>query len=248
MPRGGRLSIRTSNRGLTAADLVQHPQVAPGEYVLIEVRDTGKGMSPEVLGRIFEPFFTTKGTDGNAGTGLGLSMVSEFAEQASGVVSVDSDVGVGTTFRLYLPRFTEVGAGAAEPPQALAEVADRHETVLVVEDNAALRRITIRQLGHLGYRAFEADDAATALELLAEEKVDLLFTDVVLAGEVDGIELARTALARWPALKVILTSGFAGDRLDNEAGDLRLLTKPYRAADFAKLLREVLDSSVVKFA
>jgi PAS domain S-box-containing protein len=247
MPRGGKLAIRTSNYRLTAEDLAQHPQARPGEYVLIEVRDTGKGMSPEVLGRIFEPFFTTKGTaEGSAGTGLGLSMVSEFAGQASGVISVDSDVGVGTTFRLCLPRFTAVIEAAAEPPQALAEVASRHETVLAVEDNAALRRITIRQLAQLGYRVLEADNAAAALKLLAEEPVDLLFTDVVLTGEVNGIELARIALARWPALKVILTSGFAGGMPDDEAGDLRLLAKPYRAADLARLLREVLDEGVAK--
>jgi PAS domain S-box-containing protein len=246
MPRGGRLSIRTGNHRLTAEDLAQHPQAAPGEYVLIEVRDTGKGMSPEVLERIFEPFFTTKGTDGSAGTGLGLSMVSEFAGQASGVISVDSDVGVGTTFRLCLPRFAEIIEAAAEPPQGLAEIAGRHETVLAVEDNAALRRITIRQLAHLGYRALEADGATAALKLLAEEKVDLLFTDVVMTGDVNGIELARIALARWPALKVILTSGFAGGMPDAEASDLRLLAKPYRVTDLARLLREVLGSGIAK--
>jgi len=172
-------------------------------------------------------------------------MVSEFAQQASGVISVDSDVGVGTTFRLCLPRFTEEVEGAAEP-QALAEVAGRHETVLAVEDNAALRRVTIRQLRHLGYRALEADNAAVALKLLADEKIDVLFTDVVLTGEMNGLELARTALARWPALKVVLTSGFAGEIPDNEVGDLRLLAKPYRVADLGRTLREVLDSSVAK--
>jgi PAS domain S-box-containing protein len=245
MPRGGRLTICTSNYCLTAEDIAQHPQATPGEYVLIEVRDTGKGILPEVMSRIFEPFFTTKGASGSTGTGLGLSMVSEFTQRASGVISVDSDVGVGTTFRLCLPRFTGDVEGATEPP-ALAEVTGGHETVLAVEDNTALRRITVRQLSRLGYRALEADNATAALKLLADEKIDLLFTDVVMTGEVNGLELARIALARWPALKVVLTSGFGGDRPENEAGDLRLLAKPYRAADFARLLREVLDNRVAK--
>jgi len=241
MPRGGKLIIGISNRRLTAEDLAQYPQAAPGEYVLIEVRDTGKGVSPEVLSRIFEPFFTTKGASGSAG--LGLSMVSEFVQRTGGVISADSDVGVGTTFRLCLPRFTEDVEAAAEPP-ALVEVAGHKETVLAVEDNAALRRVTIRQLRRLGYRALEADNAAAALKLLDDEKIDLLFADVVMAGEINGLELARIALARWPALKVVLTSGFTGDPLITEAGDLPLLAKPYRGADLSRVLHEVLEGSV----
>ena len=245
MPRGGRLTIATSNHPLTAEDLAQYPQAAPGEYVLIEVRDTGKGISPEILSRIFEPFFTTKGDGVGAGTGLGLSMVSEFAQRASGVISVDSDVGVGTTFRLLLPRLKEDVEGAPEP-QAITKVANGHETVLAVEDNAAMRRVTVHQLAQLGYRALEADNAAAALKLLTDEKIDVLFTDVVLTGEMNGLELARAALARWPALKVVLTSGFAGEIPDNEVGDLRLLAKPYRAADLGRTLRDALDGSVAK--
>ena len=243
MPRGGKLSISTSNHNMTAEDLAQHPEAEPGEYVLIEVRDTGKGMSPEVLSRIFEPFFTTKGTSESAGTGLGLSMVSEFTQQASGVISVDSDIGVGTTFRLCLPRFVEQAATVAEPPK-VAEVECGYETILVVEDNEALRRVAMLQLDHLGYRALEADNAAAALALLADEKVDLLLTDVVMAGEVNGLEPARLALGRWPTLKVILTSGFAGARPDDETRDLRLLAKPYRLADLARILRETLKGSL----
>jgi PAS domain S-box-containing protein len=245
MPRGGRLTIGTSNRRLTAEDLARHNQAAPGEYVLIEVRDTGKGISPEVLSRIFEPFFTTKGTGGSAGTGLGLSMVSEFVQQASGVISVDSDVGVGTTFRLWLPRFAGEVERPAEP-QAQAAVADGGKTVLAVEDNAALRRVTVRQLRHLGYHALEADNAAAALKLLADEKIDLLFTDVVMSGEVNGLELARIALARWPGLKVVLTSGFAGDGPDSEATDLPLLVKPFLVADLGRILREALSGGDAK--
>jgi len=244
MPRGGKLTIATSNHALTAEELAQHPQAAQGEYVLIEVRDTGKGILPEVLSRIFEPFFTTKGEGGSVGTGLGLSMVSEFAQQASGFISVDSDVGVGTTFRLYLPRFTEDVEGAVEP-KVLAEVGGR-EAVLAVEDNAAMRRVTIRQLTHLGYHVLEAANAAAALKLLADEKVDVMFTDVVMTGEMNGLELARIALARWPTLKVVLTSGFAGDMPDSEVSDLRLLAKPYRVADLARILRDVLDGGTAK--
>lgn len=126
------------------------------------------------------------------------------------------------------------------------QVAGGHETVLAVEDDTALRRVTVRGLGHLGYHALEADNAAAALKLLAEKKVDLLFTDVVMPGDVNGLELARIALARWPALKVVLTSGFVGDGLAGEAGDLRLLAKPYGMADLARILREALDGSVAK--
>src|SRR5262249_1862743 len=153
-------------------------------YILIEVSDTGTGIAPDIVGRIFEPFFSTK--EEGKGTGLGLSMLFGFVKQSRGHVSVYSELGVGTTFRLYLPAApgTVVEAKPAAAPARAAE----GETVLVVEDNAAMRRIALRQIAALGYRALEAASAAQALEILAREPVDLLFTDVVMAGG-SGIDL-----------------------------------------------------------
>ena len=144
-------------------------------------------------------------------------------------------------------RLRGISVEAAAEPHARAEVAGGHETVLTVDDNAAMRRVNSLQHDHLGYRALEADNAASALKLLANEKIDLLLTDVVMTGEVNGLELARLALMRWPALKVVLTSGgFASTKPEDEVGEFRLLAKPYRVADLARVLRETLDSNVAK--
>jgi CheY-like chemotaxis protein len=172
-------------------------------------------------------------------------MVFGFIKQSGGHVNVYSEPGVGTTFRLYLPRALAVEEAAAKDARAEPAVPGVGETVLAVEDNPQLRRVVMRQLRQLGYRPIEADSAATALDILMHEKIDLLFTDVVMPGPLNGIALARQAIARWPALKVVLTSGFPGTKLDDELGPLgdaaRLLSKPYRAADLAHLLRETLD-------
>ena len=241
MPKGGRLTISTANRELDEDYAAQHPEVMPGEFTMIEVSDTGTGMPPQVLSRIFEPFFTTK--EQGKGTGLGLSMVFGFMKQSGGHINVYSEPGVGTTFRLYLPRAGQ--SGDAETRAAVEEeVALGHgETVLVVEDNAALRRIAVRQVCELGDRALEAENAEAALAILEQERVDLLFTDVVMPGEMSGLELARTAVGRWPRIRVILTSGFPGTKI---AGSLdasvseHLLSKPYRKEDLARTLNEAL--------
>jgi len=241
MPEGGSLIIATANRHLDADYAASHADVTPGDFVMIEVSDSGIGMSSEIMRQIFEPFFTTK--EPGKGTGLGLSMVFGFLRQSGGHVNVYSEPGIGTTFRLYLAR---AGAEASQP-EALGTLPvprGAGETVLVVEDNLAVRRVVVRQLHDLGYRVLESERAAAALEVLAHEPVGLLFSDVVMPGGLDGVELARLALERWPTLKVVLSSGFPQARIDGNGeilGSLQLLSKPYRKEELAAALRAALD-------
>jgi len=240
MPKGGRLIVATGHRKLDADYAALQAEVTPGDYAMIEVTDTGTGMSAEVMGQIFEPFFTTKERD--KGSGLGLSMVFGFMKQSGGHVSVYSEIGVGTTFRLYLPCHHELAAEEeAAVPQAAS--AGGGETVLVVEDNPALRRIVVRQLKELGYRVRESENATEALLIVESGSVDLLFTDIVMPGWVDGFELMRLAVERRPTLRVLLTSGFPETKLDDQVdtSKVRLLVKPYRKADLARAVRETLD-------
>jgi signal transduction histidine kinase len=242
MPKGGRLIVVTANRRLDGDYTASHVDVTEGDYVMIEVSDTGCGMAPTTVERIFEPFFTTK--DRGKGTGLGLSMVFGFLRQSGGHITVYSELGAGTTFRLYLPRAT----GSARTPEdkrvaALAQGVG--ETILVVEDNPEIRRLVMRQLSGLGYRAIETGSGPEALEVLNREPVDLLLTDIVMPGGLDGVDLARIAIEKWPALKVVLTSGFPEARIDIESEMLRslhLLSKPYSRAELATMLRSTLDS------
>jgi two-component system, cell cycle sensor histidine kinase and response regulator CckA len=240
MPQGGRLTITTRNCHLDADYATIHPDVTPGDYVAIEIDDEGTGIPSEVLGRIFEPFFTTK--ERGSGTGLGLSMVFGFMKQSGGHIEVYSEMGDGTTFRLYLPR-TGDNALANEPLPILAEPLCGGETVLVVEDNPALRRLVLRQLKDIGYRVLEAESATAALEVLSTAKVDMLFTDIVMPGGMNGLELARVAVGRLPSLRVVVTSGFPDMKLaDASLNNLRLLSKPYRKDDLARTLREAFDA------
>jgi PAS domain S-box-containing protein len=241
MPRGGQLTIVTGNRYLDEDYAALHAEVQPGEYAVIEISDTGTGMPPDIVTRIFEPFYTTK--EQGKGTGLGLSMVFGFMKQSGGHINVYSEVGIGTTFRLYLPRAKGVDPDGGVAVSA-ATLRGSGETVLAVEDNASLRRVVVRQLTELGYRVLEAEDAATAFRVLEGEQVDLLFTDVVMPGGTNGYEIAFAVQARWPAIKVVLTSGFPEHKINGTLGapNLRLLSKPYRRDDLARLIREVFDS------
>jgi two-component system CheB/CheR fusion protein len=242
MADGGRLMIVTGNRTLDADYAAQHAEVVPGGYVMLEVSDTGSGMTSEVMHRIFEPFFTTKSRD--KGTGLGLSMVFGFIKQSGGHIGVYSEPGIGTTFRLFLPRMSE-DVPAVEESGATPLLHGRGESVLVVEDNAALRRVVTRQLGELGYRVLAAENAAAGLELLDRQSIDLLLTDIVMPGGINGRELARRARQRWPGIKIVFTSGFSEARLNGDGGPLAactpLLSKPYRKEDLASAAREALD-------
>jgi signal transduction histidine kinase len=244
---GGRLYIETANQHLDEDYARFNADIVPGDYVMVAVTDTGAGMPPDVVARVFEPFFTTKPL--GEGTGLGLSMVYGFIRQSQGHIKLYSEPGIGTTVRLYLPR----SSGGVEAAAAEAASADSDggvgERVLVVEDNADVRRVVVAQLDGLGYATVEADSAEAALAILDQgEAVDLLFSDIVMPGRLNGIELARAARAARPALKVLLTSGFAKAAIDG--GQLaddelkHLLSKPYRKAELATKVRKVLDDEV----
>jgi CheY-like chemotaxis protein len=197
-------------------------------------------MSPEVMRHIFEPFFSTKGLADKPGTGLGLSTVFGFVQQSGGNIDVESTVAVGTTFRLFLPRLREDAAASEEAPAPRVAAGGR-ETVLVVEDDPGLRRVVVRQLEYLGYNVLQCEDAAAALTVLTDKRIDLLFTDILMPGGDDGLTLARTALARWPLLKILLTSGFEDTMRRGDTRGLRVLEKPYQAMDLAGALRDALD-------
>src|SRR6516162_5855446 len=197
MPDGGRLMVVTGNRCLDDDYAAQHSEVVPGGYVMVEVSDTGSGMTQEIVDRIFEPFFTTKSR--HKGTGLGLSMVFGFIKQSGGHISFYSEPGIGTTFRLFLPRVMG-DVLTAEAGLVVPLVHGRGEMVLVVEDNSALRRVVTRQLAELGYRVLAAEDAVAGLRLMEQQSIDLLLTDVVMPGGINGRELARRARQRWPGI------------------------------------------------
>jgi signal transduction histidine kinase/ActR/RegA family two-component response regulator len=242
MPNGGELIIASRNAGLDEAYAASHSEVAAGDYVLIEITDTGHGMPPEVQARIFEPFYTTKGV--GKGTGLGLSMVFGFIKQSGGHISVYSEPGRGTTFRLYLPPADGRMVEELIDVPAVLQQYKGSGTVLVVEDNEKIRAVVARQLHALGFSVIEADTAERALaELERRESIDLLFTDVVLPGAMDGCALARKAMSRDRPPKVLLTSGFPGASFDAIAelgADVRLLSKPYRQDELVGVLREIM--------
>jgi CheY-like chemotaxis protein len=216
---------------------------------MIELRDTGSGMTREVMNRIFEPFYTTKERD--KGTGLGLSMVFGFITQSGGHVTVSSEPGVGTTFRLFLPRATEVVVMTHEDAEEQL-IRGGGETILAVEDNDALRRVIVRQLNSLGYRVLEAKHADDALQLMELESIDVLLTDIVMPGGKDGVELARQARQRWATIAVVFSSGFSQAKPDGDAISLPpetpLLSKPYRKENLACAVREALRRTAAGFA
>ena len=241
MPRGGRLTIETANRRLDQDYAELNPDSMPGDYTMLGVSDTGTGILPEVLPRVFDPFFTTK--EPGKGSGLGLSMVYGFARQSGGHVKIYSEVGHGTTVRLYLPRSLAPGELVAPKEPAGSIAPGRGETILVVEDSAAVRDTAANLLEGLGYRVLTADRADAAMDLLnGGAHVDLLFTDIVMPGGVSGVDLARMVRARWPGIKVVFTTGFSDDVLPaGLAGPDPMLVKPYQRHELARLLRTLLD-------
>jgi signal transduction histidine kinase/ActR/RegA family two-component response regulator len=241
MPRGGRLTIETRNTHLDADYAALNPESTPGDYVLLEVSDTGAGMSAETLAQAFEPFFTTK--EVGRGTGLGLSMVFGFVRQSKGHVKIYSELRHGTIVRLYLPR-AEPGQAAGTSPVDLAVAQPVHQCILVVEDDESVRRVVARQIAELGYSVTEAQSPKEAMAILSDsrKRIDLLFTDLVMPGGVNGHELARAALAQRPGLAVLFTSGYSGTALRSEEqlkeGE-HFLSKPYRKDDLARTLRAI---------
>jgi PAS domain S-box-containing protein len=247
MPVGGRLTIATSNLHLEAQSAAANGELKPGDYVVLAVADTGSGIPADIIGRVFEPFFTTKPT--GKGSGLGLSMIYGFAKQSDGHVEVESEVDRGTTVRLYLPRATHVPARAPAPACRGEAAAAAGELILVVEDNATVRKSVVRQLHKLGYRTIEAEDGQEALAMLERDpRIDLLFSDVVMPGGMSGRQLAAAVRRRRPDIKILLTSGFpdkAGDARSGERNE-QVLGKPYRQRDLALKLREVLQGETVR--
>jgi PAS domain S-box-containing protein len=242
MPGGGKLTIETDNAHLDQDYAMHNVEVAPGDYVALAVTDTGTGMTPEVLEHAFEPFFTTK--EVGKGTGLGLSMIYGFAKQSQGHVKIYSEVGHGTTVRLYLPRKTAATDAAA--PAAIEQTQIRGtETILVVEDDADVRAFVREQLRDLGYRVIEAADGPQAQRILdGDQPVDLLFTDVVMPGGMTGRQLADAARARRPGLRAVFTSGYTENSIVHQGKldkGVSFLSKPFRRQELALKIRETLD-------
>jgi PAS domain S-box-containing protein len=244
MPKGGQLVIETANVHLDEHYAAQNAEVSPGDYVAVTVTDSGTGMPPDVVERVFEPFFTTK--EVGRGTGLGLSMVYGFVKQSRGHVKIYSEVGHGTSIKLYLPR--AAGAEAALPEEVVPPAHPvGHETILVVEDSAAVRRVAVNMLRGLGYQVREAGDGHAALAILREPvDIDLLFTDLVMPHGIDGQELLVMARAQRPGLKALFTSGYSEHFLEARGETDRsvpLLGKPYRSHQLAEAVRKVLDTA-----
>jgi len=244
MPDGGKVVIETSNAELDEDYCSRHPYVTPGRFVMVAVSDTGHGMSAEVKEHIFEPFFTTKPK--GSGTGFGLSTTYGAVKQAGGSIEVYSEVGVGTTIRIYLPRVE------GKPPEIAG--ADRPgtlrggtETVLLVEDEEIVRKLAVRVLDELGYRVLQAGngDEAITLALGCGERIDLLLTDVVMPG-MSGRELANRLTQVHPGTRVLFTSGYTDDAIVHHGvldEGVAFLGKPYTLSALARKVREVLGKA-----
>ena len=246
MPDGGRLTIETANSHIDEAYASANPEAVPGQYVMLSVSDTGAGMDAETIRRAFEPFFTTKPV--GRGTGLGLSQVYGFVKQSGGHVKIYSEVGMGTTIRVYLPRLSGHRGDPGDPHASASTPAGvDQERVLVVEDHEDVRAQSVESLRELGYLVFEAADARSALRVLEQQEgqFDLLFTDVVLPGGISGAQLAAQAAARWPTMRVLFTTGYARNAIVHhgrlDAG-VHLLTKPFSFDELASKVRDVLEA------
>ena len=240
MSDGGMLTIETSNVAIADGDGRANGEITPGNYVVVAVTDSGHGIPADILDRVFEPFFTTK--DVGKGSGLGLSMVYGFAKQSNGHVSICSEVGHGTTVMIYLPSV----AGVARPAQVVAasDPERGRETILVVEDDPLVRRLVAGQMKSLGYATLVVVNAAEALAVLeGTQEIDLLFTDIIMPGSINGRQLADIAVRRRSALKVLFTSGYSQGAIIHDGhldvGTL-LLEKPYRKSDLARMLRAAI--------
>lgn len=244
MPEGGKLTIETANVHLDEKYAREHGDVVAGQYAMLAVSDSGTGMPADVAARAFDPFFTTK--DVGDGTGLGLSQVHGFVKQSGGHVKIYSELGQGTTVKIYLPRFVgEVAEDAPSTRPAVLPTAAADDVVLVVEDEERVRELSVTALSDLGYRVISANGAAAALRLLEEtEGVRLLFTDIVMP-DVNGRKLAEEALRRQPDLKVLFTTGFTRNAIVHSGvldHDVQLLQKPFTLEELANKVREVLDT------
>jgi signal transduction histidine kinase len=241
MPDGGKLTIETGNAYLDDRYVLEHSGLSPGQYVMLAVTDTGTGMSPDVAAKAFDPFFTTKKS--GVGTGLGLSQVYGFVKQSGGHVKIYSEASEGTTIKIYLPRYH----GAAEQARPVADKSalptnDGTVSILVVEDEEAVRRYSTDALRDLGYRVLEADGGKAALEIIdAEPDIAILFTDVVMPG-MNGRRLAEAALERRPSLKVLFTTGYTRNAIVHNGmldPGVVLLSKPFSLEELARKMAEL---------
>jgi CheY-like chemotaxis protein len=245
MPNGGKLTIETANAHLDEVYAMKIAEgITPGQYVLIAVADTGTGMDRATMERVFEPFFTTK--EVGKGTGLGLSQVYGFVRQSGGHVQIYSELGEGTTVKIYLPRLMNAEEETAEAINTGSVTPSGHgETILVVEDESTLREFTTTSLRELGYRVLEAPDGRTALGIVERHpEIDLLFTDVVLTGGMNGRVLADEALRRRSNLKTLFTTGYTSNAIVHHGRldpGVHLIGKPFTYAELAMKVRTVID-------
>jgi signal transduction histidine kinase len=243
MPDGGKLTLETRNIVLDENYASMNSEVSPGNYVMIAVSDTGEGIPARLLDKVFEPFFTTK--EVGKGSGLGLSMVYGFVKQSNGHIKIYSEENHGTTVKLYLPQAADV-ADARPADAGIAELARGDESILIVEDDALVREYVVTQIGRLGYATLAASNAAEALAIInGSERIDLLFTDVIIPGGMNGRQVAIEAVRLRPGLKILYTSGYTENAIVHhgrlDAGVL-LLPKPYVSSDLARMIRTALTS------
>jgi signal transduction histidine kinase/CheY-like chemotaxis protein len=248
MPNGGQLRIETTNVELRDNAVRTFDGPAAGKYVMISFADTGHGIAAGDLNKVFEPFYTTK--EVGKGTGLGLSMVYGFVKQSNGHVTIQSEKGLGTTILICLPQAEAaatqpVGIDLPEPTQ------QGHEIILVVEDDPLVRTYVLAQISSLGYRTLSASNGPEALNVLrSSEPIDLLFTDIIMPGSINGRELSIEALKLRPDLKVLFTSGYTEHAIDHDGRldqGVQLLRKPYRRSDLANMIRAALMGRGVSF-
>jgi PAS domain S-box-containing protein len=234
MPDGGRITIAAENVHIRAGDL---PEDISGDFVALSVTDTGSGIPPELVSRVVEPFFTTKAP--NKGTGLGLSQVYGFARRSDGTVAIASELGSGTKATVYLPRCQAELPMPSPPDDADYATLDRR-TILVVEDNADVRRVAVSLLEQLGYRTIEVETAAAALDVVVSGKpIDLVFSDVVLPGAADGLALARALTQRYPHIPVVLTTGYT--KVFDADPEYPVLRKPYQISTLGRVIHDALN-------
>jgi CheY-like chemotaxis protein len=243
MPQGGRITIEVSARSFDADTAARQVPARPGSFVCLRVSDTGCGIPPEVLPRIFEPFFTTK--DVGKGTGLGLATVFGIVQQHHGWIQVDSQPGQGATFRVFLPHLVQA-PGQNPASTALAAPPGGHETILLVEDDPAVRASIKATLGKLGYRILEAPNGVVALETWKQHRpeIRLLLTDLVMPEGLNGKVLAEQLVREEAGLKVIYISGYSADIIGGEKSfqeGVNFLTKPFESRKLAFLVRQCLD-------
>jgi len=242
MEQGGSIIIRTSNVYLDDEVMIANQGAKPGEYLMLEIQDNGTGMSEEVLEHIYEPFFTTKPV--GSGTGLGMSMVYSFVQRCDGIIKVDSTEGVGTSIKIYIPRAEEEASFSRSniDPQRIIKLPDGKETVLVVDDETDLLNLTGEYISSLGYKIYKADNAYDAIEILKQEDVSLVFSDIVMPGGMNGYDLAALINKDYPLVKVLLSSGYMGK---SSRGDYKgvIINKPYTKQQIAHEIRAALDNT-----